>query len=124
VSTEAPHDPYLVPRELFDRYDPEALELPPSADDDLADRPAVYRRIRRTWDALDRRRGAQAIACYYAACSGIDDQVGRDPRRARRERPGGTTRSSSSPPTTATTSAPTASGSRGCRRSRRRTGCR
>src|SRR5690606_24936010 len=28
VSTEAPHDPYLVPRELYDRYDPQAIDLP------------------------------------------------------------------------------------------------
>ena len=77
VSTEAPHDPYLVPRELYDRYDPDRLELPASADDDLADRPAIYRRIQRTWDALGRDTVAQATACYYAACSGIDDQVGR-----------------------------------------------
>ena len=77
VSTEAPHDPYLVPRELYERYDPDALEDPLSADDALHDRPAVYRRIRRTWDALDRNARAHATACYYAACSGIDDQVGR-----------------------------------------------
>ena len=77
VSTEAPHDPYLVPRELYERYDPGALEPPASADDDLTGRPAIYRRIQRTWDALDRDAVAQATACYYAACSGIDDQVGR-----------------------------------------------
>jgi choline-sulfatase len=77
VSTEAPHDPYVVPRELYDRYDPAALDLPASADDDLAGRPALYRRIRRTWDALADDEIRQATACYYAACSGIDDQVGR-----------------------------------------------
>jgi choline-sulfatase len=77
VSTEAPHDPYLVPRELYERYDPAALAPPVNADDALRDRPAIYRRIRRTWDAIDARAAAQARACYYAACSGIDDQVGR-----------------------------------------------
>ena len=77
VSTEAPHDPYVVPRALYDRYDPAALAPPPSADDRLADRPAIYRRIRRSWEGLSREAAAQARACYYAACSGIDDQVGR-----------------------------------------------
>lgn len=77
VSTEAPHDPFLVPRELYERYDADRLEPPVSADDELSDRPAVYRRIRRTWDALGASERAQATACYYAACSGIDDQVGR-----------------------------------------------
>ncbi|MFU8888902.1 MAG: sulfatase-like hydrolase/transferase [Trueperaceae bacterium] len=77
VSTEAPHDPYVVPRELYRRYDPETLRPPTSAADDLADRPAIYRRIRRTWDGLSADDAAQATACYYAACSGIDDHVGR-----------------------------------------------
>lgn len=77
VSTEAPHDPFLVPRELYERYDPERLEPPVSGDDPMHDRPAIYRRIRRTWEALSARERAQATACYYAACSGIDDQVGR-----------------------------------------------
>jgi arylsulfatase A-like enzyme len=77
VSTEAPHDPYVVPRELYRRYDPAALPPPSSAGDDLADRPAIYRRIQRTWAALSSEVVAQATACYYAACSGIDDQVGR-----------------------------------------------
>lgn len=77
VSTEAPHDPFLVPRELYDRYDPGSLEQPVSADDEMHDKPAIYRRIRRTWEALGATERAQATACYYAACSGIDDQVGR-----------------------------------------------
>jgi choline-sulfatase len=77
VSTEAPHDPYVVPRELYERYDAAALDVPASAADDLAVRPAVYRRIQRTWDALDADDVRVATACYYAACSGIDDGVGR-----------------------------------------------
>ena len=77
VSTEAPHDPYVVPRELYERYDAAALLAPASAHDDLHDRPAIYRRIQRTWAALSTEDAAQATACYYAACSGIDDQVGR-----------------------------------------------
>lgn len=77
ISTEAPHDPYLVPQALYDRYDPAAWQPGASAADSLHDQPAVYRRIQRTWDALTPQQVAQATACYYAACSGIDDQVGR-----------------------------------------------
>lgn len=77
VATEAPHDPYLAPRELYERYDPDAIELPASFRDDLAGRPAVYRRIRSAWDGLTEREAREAIACYYATCTLVDDQVGR-----------------------------------------------
>ena len=77
ISTEAPHDPYLVPRELYRRYDPDAIDLPASFDDDLADRPHVYSRVQAAWKDLSETEVRQAIACYYAACSGIDDQFGR-----------------------------------------------
>lgn len=77
VSTEAPHDPYLAPREAFERYDPDALELPASFSDDLTDRPEVYRRIQRSWGALEPDDYRTATACYYALCSVVDEQVGR-----------------------------------------------
>ena len=77
ISTEAPHDPYLIPRELYQRYDPDTIDLPASFRDDLADRPHVYSRIQAAWEDLSETEARQAIACYYAACSGIDDQFGR-----------------------------------------------
>lgn len=77
VSTEAPHDPYVVPRELYQRYDPDAIELPASYRDDLRGRPQVYARIQEAWRDLGEAEVRQAIACYYAACSGVDDQFGR-----------------------------------------------
>ena len=77
VATEAPHDPYLAPRVLYDRYDPDGIELPANFRDDLTDRPAVYRRIRGAWDGLSERQVREAIACYYATCTLVDEQVGR-----------------------------------------------
>ncbi|MDF1523556.1 MAG: sulfatase-like hydrolase/transferase, partial [Trueperaceae bacterium] len=77
VATEAPHDPYLAPRELFDRIDLAQVRLPASFRDDLADRPAVYRRIRSAWDGLSEDEVKVAIACYHATCASLDDQVGR-----------------------------------------------
>ncbi|MEX2501347.1 MAG: sulfatase-like hydrolase/transferase [Trueperaceae bacterium] len=77
VATEAPHDPYLVPRELYDRIDLDRVPLPESYGDPMTDKPAVYRRIRETWRDLSETEVRQAIACYLAACAGIDDQVGR-----------------------------------------------
>lgn len=77
LSTEAPHDPYVVPREYYERYDPAAIPRPASFDDDLSHRPNIYRRAQQVWQALDWPQFAQATACYYAACSLIDDQIGR-----------------------------------------------
>lgn len=77
VSTKAPHEPYAVPRASFDLYDPEAIELPASFDDDLADRPAIYRRQRSVWADLSADDFRTATACYYALCTMVDAQVGR-----------------------------------------------
>ena len=77
VATEAPHDPYVAPRALYDRIDRSALALPASADDDLMDRPAVYRRIRATWAGLTPEEVRVATACYHALCGALDDEVGR-----------------------------------------------
>lgn len=77
VSTEAPHDPFVAPREVFERYDPALLEPPASFRDPMTDKPAVYRRIRRTWGDLSEDDLAFATACYYARCSMVDDEVGR-----------------------------------------------
>ena len=77
ISTEAPHDPYIVPRSYYERYDPAEIPRPASFEDDLSDRPGIYRRIQRVWRELDWPDFAQATTCYYALCSLIDDQVGR-----------------------------------------------
>ncbi len=77
VSTEGPHDPYVVPRSHWERYDPAALPVPASFEDPLADRPGIYRRIQRVWEGLEWADFAEATACYYAFCSLIDDQVAR-----------------------------------------------
>lgn len=77
LSSEAPHDPYVAPRNYYDRYDPAALPRPANFGDDLASRPAIYRRIQRVWQELDWDEYARATACYYALCTLIDDQIGR-----------------------------------------------
>ncbi len=77
LSSEAPHDPWVVPQAYYDRYDPADIPRPPSFEDDLSDRPGIYRRIQQVWRQLEWPQFAQATACYYAACSLIDDQIGR-----------------------------------------------
>jgi len=53
------------------------MPRPPSFEDDLSDRPGIYRRAQRVWRGLNWADFAQATACYYALCSLIDDQIGR-----------------------------------------------
>ncbi len=77
LSTEAPHDPYVVPAAYLQRYDPAAIPRPASFADTLADRPTIYRRIQAVWEALAWDDYALATACYFGLCSLIDDQVGR-----------------------------------------------
>ena len=77
LSTEAPHDPYLVPRPYYKRYNPAEIPVRASFEDDLADRPAIYRRIQQVWRDLTWTDFAQATACYYGLCSLIDEQIGR-----------------------------------------------
>lgn len=77
LSSEAPHDPYVSLREQYERYNPADIPRPPNFDDDLADRPGIYRRIQRTWDTLNWDDFARATACYYANCTMIDEQIGR-----------------------------------------------
>jgi arylsulfatase A-like enzyme len=76
VATEAPHDPYVAPRDLFERALATATPSE-SADDDLTGRPAIYRRIRATWEALTPEEARVATACYQALCAALDDEVGR-----------------------------------------------
>ena len=77
IATEAPHDPYVATAEHRARYDAATLPLAVSRDDDLADRPAVYRRMQRVWQDVSEADAREATACYYANCSLLDDQVGR-----------------------------------------------
>ncbi|MCK6627690.1 MAG: sulfatase-like hydrolase/transferase [Anaerolineae bacterium] len=76
LSTEAPHDPYVVPAAYYARYNLADIPRPSSFDDPLTDRPTIYRRIQQVWRQLDWPHFAQAITCYYAYCSLVDDLVG------------------------------------------------
>ena len=77
LSTLAPHDPYIISSELFERYRGVHIPQPASFNDEMLNRPAIYRRIQQVWKGLEWEHFAQAIASYYAFCSLVDDQVGR-----------------------------------------------
>ncbi len=59
VAPGPPHDPYGAPEEYLRRHDPAALQL------------------RKNYIPGPRVPDRKAIAAYYAACTAVDDQVGR-----------------------------------------------
>ncbi len=77
VSLPEPHDPYITDREHFAHYANQPLPEPPNAEDDLTDRPGLYRRAQGIWRQLNAEQRHQARACYFASIGEIDEQFGR-----------------------------------------------
>ena len=77
ISTYAPHDPYCVPREVYDMYADAGLTLPRSFHDAMQDKPAIYRRMRKALAGLDEEDYLMALRCYYSYCTLVDMQVGK-----------------------------------------------
>jgi arylsulfatase A-like enzyme len=77
VGLIGPHDPYIVPQRYLDLYDLSDVALPPSYADDLADKPAVYRRMRQMrFGQLSEREAREAIRHFWAYCTYLDDLFG------------------------------------------------
>ncbi len=77
LSTYAPHDPYAVPKEIYDLYNLDDIQLPLNFDDDLENRPNVYKRIKSVYNNMTREEYKKTIACYYAYTTLVDMQLGR-----------------------------------------------
>jgi arylsulfatase A-like enzyme len=77
VSLEEPHDPFVAGEDAHSRYDVKSLPLPPNVHDDLAGRPALYRKSARQWRGLTDAAVREAMACYYASITEIDELFGR-----------------------------------------------
>jgi arylsulfatase A-like enzyme len=77
IGTVGPHDPYKVPAEFLDLYDPADIVLPPSFDDRMEDKPALYRRTRSIFDQLGEAEHREAIRHYLAFCTYEDHLFGR-----------------------------------------------
>jgi arylsulfatase A-like enzyme len=72
-----PHDPYVPPRRFRELYDLADVPLPPSFRDELADKPAIYQRLRRQiWGQLDEEEVREAICCFWALCTHLDEMFG------------------------------------------------
>lgn len=77
VGLIGPHDPYVPPQELLDQYELSDVELPPSYQDDLVDKPNVYRRLRsQIWDQLSEDETRECMRHYWAYCTKMDQLFG------------------------------------------------
>ena len=77
VGPHGPHDPFIVPKQYVDRYDPRKIELPPSYRDQLEDKPGIYRRMRtQLWGQLSEDEVRESIAYYWAYCTMMDELFG------------------------------------------------
>lgn len=76
VSTYAPHDPYVIPEEIYDLYRGFEPELPVNMKDPLTDKPFLYSRLRQVWKDMSREDILDILRCYYGYCSLVDVQIG------------------------------------------------
>jgi len=77
VSLIEPHDPFICGEEAFSKYDVDSLELQPNVFDELENRPGIYKKAAQIFDKMNDRQKREAMACYYANISEIDEQFGR-----------------------------------------------
>ncbi|MEU9823102.1 sulfatase-like hydrolase/transferase [Pseudonocardia alni] len=77
VGTFGPHEPYTPPQRFLDLYDPDEIVLPPSFDDPMDDKPALYRRTRDRFDQLTEAEHRETLRHYLAFCSYQDELFGR-----------------------------------------------
>lgn len=77
VGTFGPHDPFIVPTHYLDMYNLDDIPLPDNYHDSLADKPAIYRRMREQyWGQLSEVEIRDAIRHYWAYCTMVDDLFG------------------------------------------------
>lgn len=77
VSTYAPHDPYVIPEEIYDLYKGSSPDLPASMKDSLADKPFIYSRLKQIWKDVSDEEILDILRCYYGYCTLVDHQIGR-----------------------------------------------
>ncbi len=68
VGTTGPHDPYFPPQRFINLYKDVDIELPESFDDDMMDKPALYRRTRDCFK-LTKEEHIESIKRYLAFIS-------------------------------------------------------
>ena len=77
VSVPEPHDPFICGEAAFEKYDIEKMTLKPNIHDSLVNQPNIYKKAARTWESMSDDERKQAIACYYASITEIDERFGK-----------------------------------------------
>jgi arylsulfatase A-like enzyme len=76
ISTDMDHQ-NDVPRDLYEQYDPDQIDLPSSLRDPMGDKPRIYNRIRNQyWGQLTEQEMREDTAHYWALCSLQDRYFG------------------------------------------------
>lgn len=75
----APHFPFVAPEEYWDRYSPDAVDLPDLPDGYLAGEHPVYTQLRRAFglEHVSEEQLRRARAAYFALVTYLDDKIGR-----------------------------------------------
>jgi arylsulfatase A-like enzyme len=77
VGFGGPHDPYGVPQRFLDMYNLDDVPLPESYADEMADKPAIYRRMRgQNFGQLTEREVREGVRHFWAYCTYLDDLFG------------------------------------------------
>ncbi|SVB05932.1 uncharacterized protein METZ01_LOCUS158786 [marine metagenome] len=77
IGPNGPHDPFIIPEPYASMYDPGDIELPPSYQDRMEDKPRIYQRMRQQyWDQLSETEVRESIAFYWGYCTMMDDMFG------------------------------------------------
>lgn len=77
ISFSEPNESLVVSRPTFERYDPASLELPANLNDDLSDRPNIYRRQQQISEGVTDDEWRMARACYFGRITELDAEFGR-----------------------------------------------
>ncbi len=76
VSLTQPHDPFVCMKNYYDQYEDLNINIPDNWEDDLKNRPNVYKRAKSIWDQFSKEDKIKAKRCYLASISEIDHHFG------------------------------------------------
>jgi len=77
LSFAGPHSAKLCQKEIFDSYSLDEMDLPPSLNHDLEDRPELFRLAQESWRNMTERDHRRIRAAYYASIEEQDRIFGR-----------------------------------------------
>ena len=77
VSVIEPHDPFISTKKYYDMYENIELRRPKSFNDELLDKPNIYRRGQKVFENMTKQDHIECIRNYYAMVTEIDHEYGK-----------------------------------------------